>query len=261
LRDLRDMLVSAAMTRINEDELSAIAADFSRRLSEAVPDWANRPDHDPGVTLLEVFAFLVDQLTFRSIQLPERGQRAIARTIMAFDTLRGRNLQSTSGLERVNFFAGRRLTAADFEAEQNYLREKLRRHNRALVGAGIVTGLEVALANATADDQPVVSIGAGYAIGPDGEELSVSSPQVCRLDATGVSGFVTLRYAERPSDPMGTESAGADAPRIQEGVLIAFAEGLPDDAVALAKLERDKGAWQIVADFRPPRAGFPATRT
>ena len=30
-------------------------------------------EHDPGVTLLEVFAFLTEQLTFRSDQIPIEG--------------------------------------------------------------------------------------------------------------------------------------------------------------------------------------------
>jgi len=44
-------------------------------------------------------------------------------------------------LRRVNYFAGRLLTAEDFRAEQEYHREKSRRHNRRLHGSGVASGL------------------------------------------------------------------------------------------------------------------------
>jgi hypothetical protein len=174
-----------------------------------------------------------------------------------------RSLKPIDGLTRVNYFSGQSLTAGDFQTEQDYFRAKHRRHNRMLLGAGIVTGLEVALDSSSSDDQPVVSIGAGYAIAPDGEELSVPAPQLCRLCAAASSGFVTLQYVERLSDPIGTttESEGHRASRIQEGAIIGFAEITPESAIGLAKLERENGTWHVVAAFRAPRASLAAARS
>lgn len=45
--------------------------------------------------------------------------------------------------ERLNFFYGQMLGAADFRSEQAYFREKLKLHNRCLHGYGVVCGLEV----------------------------------------------------------------------------------------------------------------------
>lgn len=45
--------------------------------------------------------------------------------------------------ERLNYFFGQMLGAADFRSEQNYFREKLKLHNRCLHGYGVVCGLEV----------------------------------------------------------------------------------------------------------------------
>ena len=45
--------------------------------------------------------------------------------------------------ERLNYFYGQMLSAADFRAEQSYFREKLKLHNRCLHGYGVVCGLEV----------------------------------------------------------------------------------------------------------------------
>lgn len=46
--------------------------------------------------------------------------------------------------ERLNYFFGQMLSAADFRTEQSYFREKLKLHNRCLHGYGVVCGLEVA---------------------------------------------------------------------------------------------------------------------
>ena len=45
--------------------------------------------------------------------------------------------------ERLNFFYGQMLSAADFRSEQAYFREKMKLHNRCLHGWGVVCGLEV----------------------------------------------------------------------------------------------------------------------
>ena len=39
------------------------------------PEWTNFNKSDPGVTLLELFAFLTENLLYRSNQIPERNRR------------------------------------------------------------------------------------------------------------------------------------------------------------------------------------------
>ena len=242
------------MTPLNDEALQALASDFAARLRADAPDWTEGSDDDPGSTLLEVFAFLAEQLAFRSNQIPERGRDAITRIVTTLETLSSRSQQPIDGLARVNFFSGQLLSADDFQAEQDYFRARLRRHNRLLLGVGIVRGLEVSLDPSSSDDGPVVSVGAGYALAPDGEELSVPAARVCRLYAPASSGFVTLQYVQRISEPIvPTEEHGGQASRIQEGVLIGFAESLPENAIGLAKLERDERTWHLVDDFRAQR--------
>lgn len=50
---------------------------------------------------------------------------------------------SMPDFERLQYYYGRSLTVADFQAEQQYFLEKLRLHNRCFHGTGIVCGLEV----------------------------------------------------------------------------------------------------------------------
>lgn len=51
------------------DELRAEAIDAIRRLC---PEWTDLSPSDPGITLLEVFAYLTDALLFRFNQIPEK---------------------------------------------------------------------------------------------------------------------------------------------------------------------------------------------
>ena len=39
------------------------------------PEWTNYNQSDPGVTLIQVFAFLTENLLYRSNQIPERNRR------------------------------------------------------------------------------------------------------------------------------------------------------------------------------------------
>src|SRR4051812_11216909 len=50
------------------------------------PEWTNLNEGDPGVTLLQLFTFLADNLTYRSNRIPEATRRA-------FLTLLGMGLQ------------------------------------------------------------------------------------------------------------------------------------------------------------------------
>ncbi len=76
-------------------------------------------------------------------------------------------------LERVRYFQRQLLTADDMLTDQDYFREKMRRHNRLLHGLGVVCGLEVTAAP-TAEAPWRVRISEGYALGPQGDEISVA---------------------------------------------------------------------------------------
>lgn len=78
--------------------------------------------------------------------------------------------QNGTGLLRPRFFDRQQLRAADLTAAQDYLRERLRRHNRFLHGWGVVGGAEVTAAGS--EDYPwLVSIGEGYVVTPGGDEV------------------------------------------------------------------------------------------
>jgi hypothetical protein len=113
-------------------------------------------------------------------------------------------------------------------ADQNYFREKLRRHNRYLHGTGVVCGLWVTAA-ATQQIPWRVAISEGYALGPFGDEISVAETvyldlarcaagdqtDPCDPGAYHPAGkgaarelFVAIRYAECFAKPVRSMAAG-----------------------------------------------------
>jgi hypothetical protein len=86
--------------------------------------------------------------------------------------------------ERVRYFPRQLLTPDDMVTDQDYIRDKLRRHNRFLHGWGVVCGLEVTpAANGNAPWR--IKIGQGYALGPYGDEIYVPEPVYLDLAQCG----------------------------------------------------------------------------
>ena len=52
--------------------LSAFAKDLRRLMDPHYPDWTDFNTHDPGMTIIEVFAWLTEGLLYRANQIPER---------------------------------------------------------------------------------------------------------------------------------------------------------------------------------------------
>jgi len=133
-------------------------------------------------------------------------------------------------IERLRYFPRQLLTADDMRAEQEYVREKLRRHNRYLHGWGVVCGCAV---------EPVANVKSwrvrvcpGYAVGPQGDEIWISDcvevdlksgakDQPCSVrwpcppvgemppDRDGrITAYIALRYAECFSRPVRVHPAG-----------------------------------------------------
>ena len=151
---------------------------------------------------------------------------------------------ATSGLERLRYFPRQLLTADDMRAEQEYFREKQRRHNRLLHGWGVVCGLEVVL---DAETGPLaVCVCPGYALGPFGDEIYVPEPKrlygyyvfpflldgslVARVDLKSDRAAGLLRVQGSFAEE------GADVPRVAAelaGELAHMADWLGLDGVAV----------------------------
>lgn len=124
----------------------------------------------------------------------------------------------TSIAERPRYFPRQLITPDDLTLEQDYFRNKLRRHNRLLHGWGVVCGAKVCVvpaADATANSlstasgassyQPwAVSVTPGYILGPYGDEIIIDCCRVIDLRTSGTTG-VTGEPCSQASDPWCTD--------------------------------------------------------
>lgn len=126
-----------------------------------------------------------------------------------------------AALERVRYYARQLVTAEDMTTEQNYFRQKMRRHNRFLHGWGTVCGLAVRPAPIEAEPWRV-SISSGYALSPQGDEIYVPETVCLDLAKCGLENisdpcepglttarvrrggkiYVAVRYVECPTRPV-----------------------------------------------------------
>jgi hypothetical protein len=167
--------------------------------------------------------------------------------------------------KRVRYFSGQLLSAHDFEADQNYFREKHKLQNRILFGPGIISGLEVSVLE---PDQasPQLTISPGSAIDPLGNIILVGN--LCTLPLkVGSDWFIGLRYAEHLSDPVPVSSGGNECSRIEESYelhLLPYdptdttdcnAASLIIDQLIIGRVLQVAGKWQVDSTYTPFRSG------
>jgi hypothetical protein len=104
------------------------------------------------------------------------------------------------GLERVRYFPRQLLTADDLNSEQQYFREKQRRHNRFMHGWGVACGADVKLA-ATKNKPYQVLICPGYVITPLGDEIMIGCQALFDLKTCMVSSDDPCAFS-RPCPPV-----------------------------------------------------------
>jgi hypothetical protein len=133
--------------------------------------------------------------------------------------------------ERVRYFTRQLLTADDMRAEQEYFREKQRRHNRLLHGWGVVCGMEV-IEPQTGEPDWQVTVNPGVVLTPQGDEIVCSDkvtfdvktglqqPEPCVVrwpcpPAAAPAGapvstkvYLVIRYVECSSRPVRVQVAG-----------------------------------------------------
>ena len=114
-------------------------------------------------------------------------------------------------IERNRYFYGKLLTVRDFEAEQDYSRNKHRLMNLAMNGSGIVFGLGV-----SASDDSTLLIESGLALDGSGREIVVENSIIRKL--TMIEGstdlkesddaWLCLAYAEKETQPVNAVNSG-----------------------------------------------------
>jgi hypothetical protein len=126
----------SSMPVIDEQQWPRLAATLRREVAVYAPEWTDTNESDPGIALLQLFAFLTEDLNYRSERLGDRGVAAAQRLADAAHRLAIPPDATEHALRRPNFYEGQLLTADDLSDEQSYFRARLGRRNRALHGAG-----------------------------------------------------------------------------------------------------------------------------
>jgi hypothetical protein len=244
---------------MTDKQWAALARDVQRAFARVDPSWTDPGTHDPGITVLEALAWAIENLGYRQPPLDEHGRRLAQRIAAGVAAWTAHEADDCGpGLQRVNFFSGRLLGADDLNAEQQYLRGRWSRLNRALHGAGIVAGLDVSVETDPAGSRVVIA--PGLAFDPAGREIAVCEPATLALPHDGAALFVLLRYAERPCrlapvvPGVSSEDDATTAPtRIVETFDAELAAASATDTVAIGRLKRSRGRWRIDAAYAPPK--------
>jgi hypothetical protein len=149
-------------------------------------------------------------------------------------------------LERPRYFPGRLLTADDFQAEQDYLRARQRRHNEQLHGSGIVSGLDVTVG------EDGIMLFPGMALDTLGNDIVIGAPQLLPFPGDCRSVWLVVSYAEKLTEtvPSAAGATGDDmtaASRTQESFAWRYAlagESHPNE-VPLARLLCIARRWRV----------------
>jgi hypothetical protein len=233
--------------------------EFAKLLGDRVaahaPAWVNNNDSDPGIQLIELFAFIAETIVYRANGIPERGRSSAVRLARFARALANHDEGiASSKLERPRYFFGQVLDVEDFRLEQDYFRQRLRRLNRELHGSGVVRGLEVSVQSNSSGAEERVVVMPGFALTPYGEEIEVCDTQSVCLPKDGRPPYVVLFHVERASHPQ-PAAVGQDGQftRIEERFAIRLEAASVDDGVTLARLLREDRSWRIDDDFKPRR--------
>lgn len=170
-------------------------------------------------------------------------------------------------LERVRYFSRQLLSADDMTVEQEYFRQKLRRHNRYLHGFGVACGLTVEAAP-DAEHPWQVRICPGYAVAPQGDEILVPAATLYDL-ATGAARdepcapcpcppvpnlerearqivFLGVKYSECSTRPVrlhpsgcGCDDCACDYSRVRDDFCLATLFEMPDCYVKQGRIDAD----------------------
>jgi len=227
-----------------DDATARTLAESGRRVVN-VPDWTDSNESDPGVTLIELFAWLAESLVYGQDGASRARSDAARRAFARLSQPRALRCTAARTGRDSSRAADRRRHLA---AEQDFLREKCgattarcRLRDRIGPGRADRTGRRVDASSSS----PGYARDAARGI----EIVKVTVP----LPSGANELFVSLRHWDRPCNPV-PGPGGPEAAGIEEASILATTATVPATAVGLARLRRETAGWSIDASFAAPRA-------
>ena len=246
--------------QLDDERYKRLVEELRAAIVRHAPEWTDLNDADPGITIVEVFAFLGEQLLYRANAIPGRRRRMLRETVARLASMLAGDDPATELLaleKRVRYFDGRLLTTADLRDEQEYHLRRRRLLNRALHGVGIVTGLDVRVPSEATP--PAVVVAPGFALDAWGREVVLAASQTLEIEDGSPVRLVMVEYAERETDLV--PAFGADgttdtmmATRIEEGATIRLVDAADcPEGVVVGRLVRGAAGWTPDPKFVPRR--------
>jgi hypothetical protein len=237
-----------------------LTAALDRTMRKHAPGWTDHNERDPGVTIIEVMAYLANGLELYSTG-PGRDATTVSRIIRALEAYQQSQPGSVAvhehwcGVTRPRFVSGQVLTDDDLRDEQEYHRRKHRHHLQTLHGSGVVNGLQVQVGT----DGVTITIAPGLAVDNTGEEICLHDKSTLTIPSNSPSAVsVVVEYAERLVKPVPVPSEeGMEPSRIEEGCKIRFSPGTGGARVEIARLIREANVWRLDPSFVPIRLASP----
>ena len=162
-------------------------------------------------------------------------------------------MADSNPLERTSFHAGQLLTAEDLTREQEYFRNKQRRHNRTLHGFGVVSGLRVTIAGGK------IVVDSGIALDCEGNEIVVGTPQELPplSSASSRVAYVSISYHDEVCEKTVTESfeicfGEENINRGHRHLRARWSACGKIHPLTIAKLRYSAQGWRVDRRFRAP---------
>lgn len=118
--------MSLTLPNLDDRSWDELVAEGRSLIRSWAPDWTNHNAADPGITLIELFAYLSELLMYRLNQIGDKNLRVFLKLINGPDWMPGENLQADKRRTLQNLFRTRRaVSCADFESLALAVNEKL----------------------------------------------------------------------------------------------------------------------------------------
>jgi hypothetical protein len=70
-----EVIEETTVAQMSDDRWEELRRELSARVAAFAPDWTEHTASDPGITLVDLFAFLAEELLYRAEQIPEARAR------------------------------------------------------------------------------------------------------------------------------------------------------------------------------------------